>query len=321
MLQSSSIVVEKVLNSDSWPVRGSLGDLLQIASTEINPAIWDYAFNPSDLSWLLDLIPVEVPRTYSISSFSRELLPHIIDLTVGRSSFKITSILSPSQDKLSHGVSSGFLNPNPSIISLKPVAKIDDTVLIGLSQPLNFELPISHLSPIVMFAGGSGIAPFRGFWQARAAQSSGKNILFLGVQSREKLLYEDEIRNHVRNGDLEFHVALSRDRHGLRYNPSTNELDEQSVEPRYIDAAIIEHGRSIYDMVMPKKSGGLGGYLYICGSVSLYETVMRGIKQAMYNSRNVAKSQVDDLVAVAFAERRFMLGKWSTIIEDIVLAL
>jgi len=277
--------------------------------------LWGTAFDLSHLSWLLDLIPVEVPRTYSISNFSSELLPRTIDLTVGRSTFNLSSIIDPSQNTKGNGVSSGFLNPDPLSSLLNHDAGEMEPMLIGISKPLNFQLPVTHSTPIVMFAGGSGIAPFRSFWQARAAQTSGRNILFLGVQSREKLLYEEEIRDLVRQGKLELHVAFSRDRNGLQYNPSTKRMDQKSIEPRFIDAAIIEQARTVYDMIMPKRSGGHGGYLYVCGSVSVYETVMHGIRKAMYNCRNVTKSQAEELVSIAFSERRFMLGKCSIIIH------
>jgi sulfite reductase alpha subunit-like flavoprotein len=309
MLQKSSNILEEILASDLWPVRGSLGDLLQLTLTEATLGPSDNTFDLSNLSWLLNLIPVEVPRTYSISSFSRELLPSTIDLTVARSTFNFSSIIDQSRGLNGNGVSSSFLNPNPLTSFLGHDAGKAEPLLIGISQPLNFRLPVINSTPIVMFAGGSGIAPFRAFWQART-QASGRNILFLGVQSREKLLYEDEIRDHVRRGELELHVAFSRDRNGLQYNPLTKEMDEKSMGQKYIDAVIIEYGRTVNDMIMPKKLGGLGGYLYICGSVSLYETVMTGIKQAIYNNQNVTKSQAEELIATAFSERRFMLGKY-----------
>nr|XP_036575257.1 sulfite reductase flavoprotein alpha-component [Colletotrichum truncatum]KAF6781801.1 sulfite reductase flavoprotein alpha-component [Colletotrichum truncatum] len=311
MLQTPSDIIEKVSASDMWPVRGSLGDLLQLALPQAGAESTNGAFQLSDISWLLDLIPVEVPRTYSISSFSRELLPSTIDLTVARSSFKISSVIDQSESVQGRGVSSDFLNPDPVINSLNHDAGEAEPVLIGISQPLNFHLPDSHSTPVVMFAGGSGIAPFRGFWQARA-QGAGRNILFLGVQSREKFLYEEEIRNYARHGKLEVHVAFSRDTNGLQYNPSTKEMDEKHTEPRRIDAAIVEYGRTVYEMIMPKKQGGLGGHLYVCGSVSLYETVMSGLKRAMYNNQNVTKAQAEELVATAFAERRFMLDIFMT---------
>lgn len=307
MFEKPSNIIKEVLVSDLWPVRGSLGDLLQLTLNESTGVPSDTAFDLSNLSWLLNLIPLGVPRTYSISSFSREALPPTIDLTVARSSFKLSPEIDQSQRVQGNGVSSSFLNPGSRNLSLNHDDEAEP-MLIGISQPLNFHLPMTDSTPVVMFAGGSGIAPFRGFWQARE-QASGRNILFLGVQSRDKFLYEDEILDQVRRGKLELHIAFSRDRNGLQYNRSTKYMEEKPTEPRYIDSAIVEYGRTVYEMIMPKKYGGFGGHLYVCGSVSLYETVMSGIKRAMYNNQNVTKSQAEELVANAFAERRFMLGK------------
>ncbi|KFY97185.1 hypothetical protein V498_02205 [Pseudogymnoascus sp. VKM F-4517 (FW-2822)] len=311
-LAKSSKIVKRVLDSEFWPVSGSLGDLLHLALAETHHDLWSETFNTSQLSWLLDLIPVEVPRTYSIASFSAKLLPSTVGLTVGRSSFKFSPILNPAQDKWGHGVSSGFLNPDPSIDQVRQDTIGEEPVLIGISRPLNFQLPVNDSNPIVMFAGGSGIAPFRGFWQARVAQGNGRNILFLGVQSRNKLLHEKELVHLVHSGKMELHVAFSRDKNGLEYNPSTKAMTEKITEPRYINTLIVEHGHTVCDMLMPKKAGGRGGYLYVCGSVSFYETVTLGLRQAMYNSRNVTKLQAEELIAIAFAERRFMLDIFMT---------
>lgn len=120
-------------------------------------------------------------------------------------------------------------------------------------------------------SGGSVIAPFRGFWQARAQsqKATGRNLLFLGVQSREKFVFEEELREYMHNRQLEVHVAFSRDRRGLAYDADTCTLGEKTMEPRYIDAIILEQGRTICDLVMGKSEGGLGGYLYVCGSVAV----------------------------------------------------
>lgn len=100
------------------------------------------------------------------------------------------------------GVSSGFLNP-PGQGDDYDFAMDDEELLIGISRPLNFHLPLDPAAPIGLFAGGSGIAPFRSFWQARIGKSVGKNILFLGVQSRQKFVYENELREYVRAGAME----------------------------------------------------------------------------------------------------------------------
>lgn len=164
-----------------------------------------------------------------------------------------------------------------------------------------------------MFAGGSGIAPFRSFWQARIASGAiGRNVLFLGVQSRKKFLYKQELRQHVLAGQLELHVAFSRDSNGLVFDPTLRDLVEKQMEPRYLDSTIVDQGSYICDLVTSTKMGGLGGSLYICGSLALYETVMSGLRKALYKYRAVTKESADGLLATAFAERRFMLDVFMT---------
>ncbi|OAL18779.1 hypothetical protein AYO20_11699 [Fonsecaea nubica] len=309
-LRASSSSVLKVLGSEMWPVEGSIGDLLQLAVAEVSSTIWDRAFNLSDLSWLPKLIPIEVPRTYSISNFSNELLPSTVDLTVARTESQLAPILQATAPyNRRHGVSSGCLNPDPTIFG---EMLDDEEYLIGISRPINFQLPVTMTGPIAMFAGGSGIAPFRGFWQARAQTSVGRNILFLGVQSRERLSYEHELRQYVQNGQIEVHTAFSRDTKGLVYDPVSRDLVEKQMSPRYLDVTIIEQGRTVCDLVISKSQGGLGGHLYVCGSVSMYETIISGIRHAIYQNWASTKETADSLLAKAFAERRFMLDIFMT---------
>ena len=304
-LRASSSTVVKVLGSEMWPVQGTVGDLLQLAISEVSPAIWDNAFDLNNLSWLPKLIPIETPRTYSISNYSDELLPSTLDLTVSRNVSTLSKVLhNGSSSTIRYGVSSGCLNPDP----LQGEDNLDEEeYLIGVGRPLNFELPVTMSGPIAMFAGGSGIAPFRSFWQARVQNSIGRNILFFGTQSRARLSYEHELRDYVRGGQIELHTAFSRDTNGLTYDPVSRDLVETHMKPRYLDAAIVEQGRTVCDMVISKSQGGLGGHLYICGSLSMYDTIMSGIRQALYQNWASTKETADGLIAKAFAERRFML--------------
>ncbi|CAE6413301.1 unnamed protein product [Rhizoctonia solani] len=317
LLRTSSVTLQ-VLASSEWPVQGSLGDLLLASIDGVPEEVWNTAFDLNDLKWLPALIPLEVPRTYSVSKYSSEGLPDSVDLTVSRAEHSVCPVLvKTGAESTIAGVASGFLNPNPlddyiPHAGLTLNADIDE-VLVGISRPLNFQLPISAAAPVAMFAGGSGIAPFRSFWQARIASGAvGRNVLFLGVQSRKKLLYKQELRQHVLAGQLELHVAFSRDSNGLVFDPRLRDLVEKQMEPRYIDSIIVDQGSYICDLVTSTKLGGLGGYLYICGSLSLYETVMSGLRQALYKNRAVTKESADSLLATAFAERRFMLDVFMT---------
>jgi sulfite reductase alpha subunit-like flavoprotein len=250
LLRSSSRSTQHILTSQKWPVKGSLGDLPQLSISEVLQEIWDYAFDLNNLHWLPKLLSLEVPRTYSISNSSNELLPSMIDLTVSRTETARHPIFDKVQPVLPlYGVSSGFLNPSPDMPDYRSNTSSERFVLIGVSRPIQFQLPSFTTVPVAMFAGGSGIAPFRGFWQKRIQSGIGHNILFLGVQSREKFVHEVEVRSLVQSGSLELHAAFSRDRKGLAYHPAMRELVEQDMEPRYIDTAIVEQGRLVSELV------------------------------------------------------------------------
>ncbi|KAJ4374846.1 hypothetical protein N0V83_001924 [Neocucurbitaria cava] len=310
LLRASSNSVLQVLATDEWPVRASLGDLLQSAVNDTPTRIWDQAFDrDSNLLWLTELIPVEVPRTYSISSFSDELLPSTVDLTISRSEFELCSTFAGSNKITRNGVSSGFLNPP---IGEEMDVLDDEGLLVGVSRPFAFQLPFDDTSPVAFFAGGSGIAPFRSFWQARCGRAWGKTSLYLGVQSREKFCYESELRQYVNEGLMEVHTAFSRDSRGLAHDAVARDLVEKEISPRYIDSLIIEKGSSICDLIMSKKQGGVGGYVYVCGSVGLFDSVMSGIRKALYNHRSPTMETAETIIDIAFAEKRFMLDVFMT---------
>lgn len=169
-----------------------------------------------------------------------------VDLTISRSNYELCSTFAGNSKIVRHGVSSSFLNP-PVGDELDVLD--DEELLLGVSRPFAFQLPFDDTSPVALFAGGSGIAPFRSFWQARCGRSWGKTTLYLGVQSREKFCYESELRHYVNEGLMEVHTAFSRDSRGLVYDPVTQDLVEKEISPRYIDGLIVEQGHSICDLV------------------------------------------------------------------------
>ena len=156
-----------------------------------------------------------------------------------------------------------------------------------------------------MFAAGSGIGPFKSFWEARAYESiNSRNILFFSVQSRKYFLYENEIRRYVKGGFLEAHIVFSRDPNGLIYSHKAQDLIERPNERSSIGSAIIEERAKLSDLVTSKTIGGSGAYFYICGPASLYETVLRSLRTALDQHRGAC---ANELLATALKEGRFML--------------
>lgn len=116
LVRVSSSAALRVLGSQSWPVNGSIGDLLVAVLNDVSEDVWDQAFSLTDLSWLPALIAPEVPRTYSISSYSFDLLPETLDLTVARAEHEVSPLLVMDGKKTTRpGVCSGFLNPDPTV--------------------------------------------------------------------------------------------------------------------------------------------------------------------------------------------------------------
>lgn len=81
----------------------------------------------------------------------------------------------------------------------------------------NFYLPADPKTPVIMVGPGTGIAPFRGFWQERSYQIANKTNLsrmwlFFGCRTKELDLYNEEKSNMVSKGVLDkVFLALSRE--------------------------------------------------------------------------------------------------------------
>lgn len=81
----------------------------------------------------------------------------------------------------------------------------------------NFYLPSNPQTPVILVGPGTGIAPFRGFWQHRLTQMKakikiGKMWLFFGCRQRELDLYKEEKSLMLKSGVLDrVFLALSRE--------------------------------------------------------------------------------------------------------------
>ena len=110
----------------------------------------------------------------------------------------------------------------------------------------HFRLPDDPAAPIIMIGVGTGLAPYRGYLQERAATgATGRNWLFFGEQRRAANFYhEKEFAAHTASGLLaRFDTAFSRDQ-------------SQKV---YVQHRILEAGRDVWSWLND------GAYLYLCG--------------------------------------------------------
>ncbi len=136
------------------------------------------------------------PRLYSIAS-SPDAVPGQVSLCVG-------AVRYTAQERQRGGVCSTYMADR---------LKAGDKVKVFVHSNKNFRLPEDGNTPIIMVGPGTGIAPFRAFWQQRVADNApGANWLFFGNPYKATDgCYEDEIAPLVESGKLRLSVAWSRD--------------------------------------------------------------------------------------------------------------
>ncbi|WP_434401755.1 bifunctional cytochrome P450/NADPH--P450 reductase [Planococcus sp. 11815] len=112
-----------------------------------------------------------------------------------------------------------------------------------------FQLPENPETPLVMVGPGTGIAPFRGFIQARKVLKEqgatlGAAQLYFGCRhAQEDYLYEEELKQAEQLGLIELHSAFSR----------------QQQEKVYVQHLMEQNAQEILGLLEQ------GGHLYICG--------------------------------------------------------
>jgi cytochrome P450/NADPH-cytochrome P450 reductase len=141
-----------------------------------------------------------------------------------------------------HGVASFYLS------KLRP----GDKIPCGIRPSNSFHLPPDPQTPIVMLSAGTGLAPFRGFIQERAAQlvcgrKVGETILYFGCRSEEDFIYKEELARWENLGAVKIRHVFSRN--------STNNL-------KYVQDRLWEEREDI------KRLFKEGALFYTCGSAT-----------------------------------------------------
>lgn len=141
-------------------------------------------------------LPKLTPRLYSIAS-SPAAVPGAVSLCVGAVRYN-------SQGRARKGVCSTYLADR-----IAP----GDKVRVFVHSNKGFRLPEDGATPIIMVGPGTGIAPFRAFWQQRTIdKATGPMWLFFGNPYKATdACYEDELEPLVASGALKLSIAWSRD--------------------------------------------------------------------------------------------------------------
>ncbi len=178
---------------------------------------------------LATLLPALQPRTYSVAS-SQRVHPGEVHLTVGLISWDRAG-------RARSGVASAHFAR----------MRVGDTMPISWQPSAHFRMPGGD-PPLVLLGPGTGIAPFRGFLEERAATSGAPLWLFFGAQTAaHDFYYRDELEGHLRAGTLaRLDVAFSRDQ----------------PERVYVQQRMREAAAELIAWI------GRGAHVYLCGDAS-----------------------------------------------------
>jgi sulfite reductase alpha subunit-like flavoprotein len=259
------------------------------------------------------IVPPEAFRLYSISSAPAQQLPDQLDLTIRGVEFE-TRVLEGGPIRR-HGTASTYLarGAQPASEASLPVLPV---------RPLRFRLPADPRSPIAMFAGGTGISPFRGFLLERAGQpNAGETNLFFGTRDRTEFHYHDLLERLLRDAKLRLAVAFSGQNVGVHFDPNIDggRLVYDPAAARRIDALLEEeqHARVLYRLINGDAKSRTGGYLYICGQAAFAQSVLSAIVSAVarFSPGNTAQRQALGQLALRklVADGRLMLDVFTTL--------
>ncbi|KAF1985067.1 hypothetical protein K402DRAFT_405535 [Aulographum hederae CBS 113979] len=246
------------------------------------------------------------PRYYSISSSSMVQKDKISITAV------VESVEKPGAPHIVKGVTTNYLlalkqkqhgDPEPDPYGMNYALNGPRNKYDGVHVPVhvrhsNFKLPSDPSKPVIMVGPGTGVAPFRGFIQERAAQAKagqdvGKTILFFGCRKKaEDFIYEQEWEQYKQDlGDkFEMHVAFSRD-------------GPQKV---YVQHKLKESAAEI-DKLLQQKA-----YFYVCGdAANMAREVNTLLAQVIAEQRGVPESKGEEIVKSMRASNQYQEDVWS----------
>ena len=229
----------------------------------------------------LEMLSTLAPRYYSISS-SPSADPQRCSVTVG-----VVEAPASSGRGIYKGVCSNYLAGR----------RAGDTIHATVRETkAGFHLPDDPSVPIIMIGPGTGLAPFRGFLQERAARKArgaalGPAMLFFGCRHPEQdFLYADELKAFAADGVSELHTAFSRGD-----GPKT-----------YVQNVLAQQKDKVWSLI------GQGAVVYVCGDGSKMEPDVKATLMSIHQEKTggnaeAASKWIDEMGT----KNRYVLDVWA----------
>ncbi|WP_394297925.1 diflavin oxidoreductase [Gordoniibacillus kamchatkensis] len=230
----------------------------------------------------VELLPPLKPRYYSISSSPK--------MRRDRASITVGVVRGPARSGLGEylGVASNYLADR----------RPGDAIAMFVRTPESgFQLPELAETPIIMVGPGTGVAPFRGFLQARRAllqegKALGEAHLYFGCRHpQHDYLYREELEQYERDGLVRLHTAFSRAEAGPK---------------AYVQHLIRRDAAKLIDLL------DRGAKLYVCGDGSkMAPEVEETFRDAYREARGATEATVQSWLEKLQSEGRYAKDVWA----------
>jgi cytochrome P450/NADPH-cytochrome P450 reductase len=229
----------------------------------------------------LEMLSLLAPRYYSISS-SPSVDPARCSITVA-----VVGGPAASGRGIYRGICSNYLAGR----------RAGDTIFATVRETkAGFRLPDDSSVPIIMIGPGTGLAPFRGFLQERAARKEkgaalGPAMLFFGCRHPDQdYLYADELKALAASGITELHIAFSR----------------AGGEKTYVQHLLAAQKDRVWGLIEH------GAVTYVCGDGGRMEPDVKAALVAIYRERSGADAAAGQRwIEELGANNRYVLDVWA----------
>lgn len=220
---------------------------------------------PDDDDAFCALVPPEPFRLYSIASAPPPGQP-ATTLRLVVAGLDYTTPRTPwSYPRQRRGAASHFLR--------RAAAEGRRRLSLQIVPAPRFRLPRDPARPVVMFAAGSGIAPFLGFAAARTGP--GENRLYLGVRTPEEFVEQPVLDAAAAAGRLSLAVAFSQADAAVAFDGRRHVV--QAGRRRRIDDVIRDEADALWELLRAPEEGGRGAHVYVCGSARFAAAVIEAL--------------------------------------------
>ena len=228
----------------------------------------------------LELMPTLAPRYYSISSSAMQY-PDRCSITVG-----VVDEPAFSGKGRYTGICSNYLAACPAGATIQ-------ASLRGTTD--GFRLPGDTETPVIMIGPGTGIAPFRGFLQERAALKAagkplGEAMLFFGCRHPDQdFIYQEELEAFAKEGLVDLHTAFSR----------------SEASKVYVQDLIRAQRDRVWKLIQN------GAKIFVCGDGSRMEPDVRRALTLIYSEEmDVGAEAASIWMEQMMSDDRYVLDVW-----------